>query len=295
MTHQGVRFAQFSRRKILITGGSSGIGKAAARILTRSGADVGIAARNRVNLEIAQSELESETLHRDQKIRAFPLDVGSGDQIQETVPAAIQSLGGLDLLVNNAGASRPGYVAELSGAVWEELMRVNFLGAVGVTRACLPHFMQQQSGHVVNMASTLGFMGIFGYGPYAASKFALVGFSECLRQDLLPFNVDVSVVYPPDTDTPLWHEENRFKPPETRILAGKIRVMQPERVAEIMLRGILKKQMTIIPGRTNRLIHRLFRLSPGLIRHMMESDLKKYYRHHPLRTSGTETSPDRKS
>lgn len=281
MANAALRLPKYDGRKVVITGGSSGIGKAAALILVRSGADVCIAARNRGNLEIALSEMESARQRANQRLCTLQMDVGNRDQVCEAVPGAIRNLSGLDLLVNNAGASHPGYLSELSESVWEHLMRVNFLGTVYVTRACLPHFMDQRSGHIANMASTLGFMGIFGYGPYTASKFALVGFSECLRQDLLPYGIGVSVVYPPDTDTPLWREENRIKPEETRILAGKIKVMQPGKVAEIMLRGILKKRMTIVPGPTNRLIHWIFRLHPGIIRSVMESDLRKYYRKNP--------------
>ena len=277
MTEKSIRFPKYNNKKVLITGGSSGIGKATALILARSGADICITARNRDRLEKAQSDLAVQKIRPDQIISSAILDVSNKNMIFETVPEIIKNLCGLDILINNAGATRPGYITELPDEIWEDLMRVNYFGALHITRACLPHFIRQRSGYIVNMASTLGFMGIFGYGAYTASKFALVGFSECLRQDLLPYGIRVSVVYPPDTDTPLLREENRIKPPETRILAGNIRVMQPDEVAEYMLKGILQKKMTILPGSKNRFIHFLFRLCPGFVRTMMESDLRTYY------------------
>lgn len=282
MANTSIHFPVYHRKKVLITGGSSGIGKAAALILARSGADVCIAARNRTRLENAQTEIASQKIRSDQRICVWTLDVADKQQIFQAVPKIIENLEGLDILINNAGASHPGYVNKLPAEAWENLMRVNYFGALHVTRACLSHFMRQRSGHIVNVASTLGFMGIFGYGAYTASKFALAGFSECLRQDLLAYNISVSVVYPPDTDTPLWHEENRIKPPETGILSGKIRAMHPDKVAEMMLRGIRRKRMTIVPGAMNRITHFLFRVAPNLVRWIMESDLKRYYRHNPL-------------
>jgi len=282
LKENSLNFPRYNRKKVFITGGSSGIGKATALILARSGADVCIAARNQERLEKTRAEIESEKIRIDQKICMMTLDISDKEQIFHTILKVIQDLGGLDILINNAGATYPGYLADLSDEVWENLMRVNYSGGVHVTRACLPHFIKQRSGHIVNMASTLGFMGIFGYGPYTASKFALVGFSECLHQDLLPYHINISVVYPPDTDTPLLHEENRIKPAETRILAGNLKVMQPEKVAEIMLRGILRKRMTIIPGTKNYLINLLFRFFPGLVRSIMESDLRKYYAKNPI-------------
>ena len=80
--------------------------------------------------------------------------------------------------------------------------------------------MRQKNGNIANISSVLGYMGVFGYAAYGAAKFAVVGLSECLRQDLLPYNIKVSVIYPPDTDTPQWHEENKIKPGETRALSG---------------------------------------------------------------------------
>lgn len=282
MDDYSTSFPAFNHKKVLITGGSSGIGKATAMILARSGADICIAARKQERLEKARADLEILKIRAEQKINSAILDVSDKEMIFKSIPNMMKELDGLDILINNAGATYPGYITELPDEVWEDLMRVNYFGALHVTRACIPHFIRQRSGHVVNMASTLGFMGIFGYGPYTASKFALVGFSECLRQDLLPYGIHVSVVYPPDTDTPLLHEENRIKPPETRILAGNIRVMQPDVVAAIMLRGILKKKMTIIPGSKNRFVHFLFRLCPDFVRSAMESDLNKYYTKNPV-------------
>ena len=112
--------------------------------------------------------------------------------------------------------------------------------------------------------SVLGFMGIYGYTAYAASKFAITGFVDCLRQEMLPHNVTVSVLFPPDTDTPQFHEENRIKPPETKAIAGNIKVMSPDAVAGALLEGIEKQQYHIVPGISSKFTYFMYRHFPSV-------------------------------
>ena len=158
------------------------------------------------------------------------------------------------------------------------MIRVNYLGAVHVTRAFVPHFVEQRAGHVCNVSSVVGFMGIFGYTAYAASKFAVTGFSDCLRQELLPYNVSVSVAFPPDTDTPQLAEENRIKPPETKVIAGNVKVEQPERVARTLLEGIAARRYHIMTGFDTKFTHFMYRHFPGIVRWKIDGDLRKYQR-----------------
>jgi 3-dehydrosphinganine reductase len=117
--------------------------------------------------------------------------------------------------------------------------------------------IKRRSGHIVNISSVAGFMGVFGYAAYGAAKYAVRGYSEVLRAELKPYNIGVSVVFPPDTDTPQLAYENQFKPMETRELAGNAAVLSPETVAETILKGIIRKRFAILPGSESKLYYRL--------------------------------------
>ena len=164
----------------------------------------------------------------------------------------MRTLGGIDVLINCAGITWPGYVDKIPDSVWDSMIQVDYMGTVNMVRAMLPYFMEQKHGSIANVSSVLGYMGVFGYAAYGPAKYAVVGFSECLRQDLLPYNITVSVIYPPDTDTPQLREENKIKPPETKVLSGNIKVMKPETIAFAFLKGIAGSKFTIVPGAMNK-------------------------------------------
>jgi 3-dehydrosphinganine reductase len=157
-------------------------------------------------------------------------------------------------------------------------MSVDYFGTVNMVRAFLPHFKLQKHGYIANVSSVVGYMGVFGYAAYAPAKFAVVGFSECLRQELIPYNIGVSVIYPPDTDTPQWHEENKIKPQETRVLSGNIKVMAPEKVAACLLKGISRGAFSIVPGAMNKFTYFMNRHLPGIVWMIVSGDLRKYWK-----------------
>ena len=99
---------------------------------------------------------------------------------------------------------------------------------------------------------------------------------------MLPYNVNVSVVYPPDTDTPQWHEENKIKPPETRVLSGTIKVMPASTVASAILRGITKRSFSIVPGVMNRFTYFMNRHFPWVVWKIVSGDLRKYWKKNPI-------------
>ncbi|MBW2733115.1 MAG: SDR family oxidoreductase [Deltaproteobacteria bacterium] len=272
----------YTGKKVLITGGSSGIGKAAALHLARWGADVAIAARDEVKLEATLSEMRAQDAlyGRRGTFISVKLDVGDKDMVQSEVPTVPERLGGLDVLINNAGIARPGYIQDIPEDVFEDMMRVNYFGTVYVTRALLPHFTAQGSGHISNVSSIAGLVGIFGYTAYAASKFAICGFTDCLRQELLPHKVGTSLVFPPDTRTPQLEYENNFKPAETKAIAGNVKLLEPEAVAQSMLEGIAAGRYHILPGMSTKFTHFMYRHFPWLVRWVIDNDLKKYSRRH---------------
>mgnify|MGYP002642486750 CR=1 FL=1 len=135
--------------------------------------------------------------------------------------------------------------------------------------------MRERGGAIVNVASIAGFLGVFGYTDYAASKFGLIGFSEALRSELKPHGVVVSVLCPPDTDTPGFVEENRSKPPETRSLSEGAGVMLPGAVARALIRGIERGDALIIPGAAGRFTYLMKRFTPSLVETFVDQVVRR--------------------
>jgi len=264
-------------KRVVITGGSSGIGKATAVVLSKWAAHVCILARDPEKLEAAIKEIRSKAENPEQKLHFFSVDVSNRAQIREVASKVIDDLGEIDVLINCAGITWPGYVHLIPDSVWDSMIQVDFMGTVNTVRAFLPYFMEHKHGYIANVSSAAGYMGVFGYAAYSAAKFAVVGFSECLRQDLLPYNIKVAVIYPPDTDTPQWYEENKIKPLETKALSGKIKVMPAERVAFSLLKGVAGGTFHIVPGAMNKFAYFMSRHFPAIVWFIVSRDLHKYW------------------
>jgi 3-dehydrosphinganine reductase len=155
----------------------------------------------------------------------------------------------------------PGYFAERPVVEFEEAMAVNYFGSLYAIRSALPVMRTRQGGRIVLIASGAALMGIFGYGSYGPSKFAVRGLAETLRSELKTMNIGVSVVYPPDTQTAMLDAENLTKPEETKLITSLARTWTPDAVAACILRGIEKGKFSITPGATITLMNRC----PGLI------------------------------
>ena len=272
----------YNGKKAIITGGSSGIGKAAAILLARWGAHVCICSRDAGRLEAALKEIRSHAVSPDQKIASIAVDVTDRGQVKRMAPEAVMQLGGIDIVINCAGITWPGYLKDIPDTIWDSMIQVDYMGTVNTVRAFLPYFMEQKHGNIATISSVVGYMGVFGYAAYGPAKFAVTGFSECLRQELLPYNVDVSVIYPPDTDTPQWHAENKIKPQETRVLSGNIKVMPASNVAGALLKGIRKRSFTIVPGAMNRFTYFMNRHFPWVVWKIVSGDLRKYWKKNPI-------------
>jgi 3-dehydrosphinganine reductase len=270
----------FGGKRVLITGGSSGIGLATARGLVQQGARVCLAARGDERLRAAVAELSG--LANASRVSAgfVIMDVTDGDSVERGLRAALEQLGGLDMLVNCAGFAVPGYVEALDEDVYRAMLETNYLGPVRVIRASLGHFIGQRSGTIVNVASMAGFMGLYGYGAYCGSKFALSGFTECLRQDLLPHAVTVHLCYPPTTRTPGLARENEIKPAETWALEGSSRAFSPDQVAAGILRGVRRGRFQILVGFDSWTIWLLQRFAPSLVRRACDRVLRRHWRRH---------------
>ena len=185
-----------AKARVLVTGGSSGIGKATALALAEAGARVAICGRVRAAEEEAASEIDATP---------FVADVSREADIVKLIPGVIKALGGYDVLINNAGFGRFAALVDTTAddmrAVWE----TNVLGATLVARESAKHFITQSYGNIINVASTSGSHGAANASAYSSSKFALTSLTECWRAELRKDNIRVMQINPSEVLTDFAH------------------------------------------------------------------------------------------
>jgi 3-dehydrosphinganine reductase len=268
----------FDGKNVYITGGSSGIGLAAARAFVKRGANVIIFARGEMRLDGALKEFERSRVSESQKFSSMAVDVSEIDNVSVIMERALREFGTPGVLVNSAGIAYPNYFENISYEKFDEILTINLYGIRNVVSCLLPSIKEAREGYIVNISSMAGLIGIFGYTAYSASKFAVIGFSESLRGELKPHNIKVSVLCPPDTDTPQLHEENKTKPPETKAIAGNAGIMSPDSVAEALIGGMEKGKFMIIPGLEGKFIYLAKRYVPSLVNYVMDREVEKLAR-----------------
>lgn len=245
---------KYKNKNILISGGSSGIGLALAKELASLGANITILARHKVILKFALNEIEKCAVEPDQQFNWLSGDVSNFNELKrvlstDTVP--------YDILINSAGIAYPGKFVDLDPEIFKNVMDVNYLGTVYLTKLILPGMIERNNGYIVNISSLAALVGIYGYTAYAPSKYAIRGFSRCLRSEVKPHGIDVSVVLPPDTDTPQLAFEHSIIPETTKKINQSGTVMTAEKVAHVIIQGIGRKQFTIVPGFEGKLLYAL--------------------------------------
>jgi 3-dehydrosphinganine reductase len=260
----------FYNKNTIVTGGSSGIGKATARLLARRGANVAIIARRQHLLDAALQEFEALRVDQAQVFQAFSANLSDWEQAQAAISAVTADRRAPDILINAAGIAHPSYFEELSIEIFRRTMEIDFFGTLYPCKLVAPLMIERHSGQIVNFSSMAGFLGVFGYTAYGAAKFAVRGFSDVLRAELKPHGVHVSVVFPPDTDTPQLHYEEQFKPLETKRIAGSTGLMKPEQVAQAVVKGIEKNRYVITPGFESTLYFWLTNPAFGFVRWYMD-------------------------
>jgi short-subunit dehydrogenase len=234
---------------VLVTGASSGIGKAIARRVVSQGYWPILVARDLAKLQALHQEIGTGEIHS--------CDVTQEVDIQRLVDRVISSHGGLDVLINNAGYGRFGGSLEISLADYSGMMETNYLGTVRMTQAFLPHLLRQE-GRIVNIASIAGLTGIPNLAAYSASKFAILGYSESLALEFSP-RIGVGVLCPGPVKTPFFQGEkpgNLFPP----LIAN--RLLDADTVAYHAVDLIKRPRILIIPG-SMRWAMRLRRFFPG--------------------------------
>ena len=189
---------KFIGKNVLITGASSGIGRATALEFAREGASLALIARNSERLEAVAEECRALGV----RVTTRLADTSDEEAIRTAVRSCIEELGGLDAVHCNAGIYLRCEAKNLKKSQLETIMRTNFYGTLNTVYAVLPHFLAKKRGSIVTTVSMDGKKGVPPDAAYVASKFALNGFHQVLRQELRPYGIHVGTVFPSRTDTP---------------------------------------------------------------------------------------------
>lgn len=267
----------FDGKLIIITGGSSGIGKNLGKKLISKGANLALIARDENKLRSVQDELVSEATS-GQKIEALSCDVADANAVEQTIRSIADKLGSPDILINSAGILRESYFEKQSLEMFHEVMDINFFGTLHCIKAVLPFFKEKGGGRIVNICSMAGLIGCFGYSAYCSSKYAIAGLTNTLRQELLPQNINFHIVYPPEFESPMVDEVNTYRTIENQKVVHSIPTLDLATVTDAVIRGVERGQYEIITGKYARLIARIEKMFPSISRLIVDRTIRKHYR-----------------
>jgi NAD(P)-dependent dehydrogenase (short-subunit alcohol dehydrogenase family) len=180
-------------RVALVTGGNRGLGRAIAQALAEAGASVAVTSRDAERARSAAGEIEKET---GAKTLGLALDVRDGAQVDVAIQQVLTDLGGLHILVNNAGINIRESIFDLKDESWETVVETNLVGAMRCSRAVAGHMKDKGWGRIINMGSILSFVGIAERAAYASSKAGLLGLTRAMALDLAPYGVTVNALCP---------------------------------------------------------------------------------------------------
>jgi uncharacterized protein len=248
---------------VLVTGSSSGLGRALAEAFAHSGATIVLSARSADNLESVAADLRPYA----GQVLAIPADVTQQDQVENLIEQTSKQFGRLDVLVNNVGRSTRGTLMDTTAEDFANLMDINFLSAVRCTRAALPHLIRSR-GHLVNIGSLSGKSASRYVGAYSATKFALAAYSQQLRLELQPQGVHVLLVSP----GPIAREDQgqRYADqleglPASAAKPGagvRISPIRPEKLSQAILKACRRRQPELIYPPLARLFIAVIQLFP---------------------------------
>lgn len=249
---------RFHNQVVVVTGASSGIGRAAALAFAREGATTVLLSRSREKLDAVADEIRAFS----DQVFVAPADVSSKAEVDAAIAKVLATLGRIDVLFNNAGRSEvgPTDAPEFVDDV-REMFEVDFLGTVRVTQAVLPAMRRQRAGQILNMSSVVGSKAFARFGGYSSIMHAIVGYTDALRQELKGTGIDVSIIHPALTQTPLLADVRaEDMPPPFRRLSP----IPAERVAQAVLKGLSKNTSRIVVPWQPRFLMLAQAISPRL-------------------------------
>jgi NAD(P)-dependent dehydrogenase (short-subunit alcohol dehydrogenase family) len=248
----------------VVTGAGSGIGRAISLQLAQLGAQLALADVNEQGLQETQQLLDGRT-----ECRRYVVDVGDAGAVEAFAQNVEQHFGRVSILVNNAGVAMIGDFADVSLAEIEWLLNINFWGVVHCCKFLLPLLRREPEAHIVNVCSVSALLALAGQTHYAASKFAVRGFTEALQQELLKGNVKVTSVYPAGVRTPLVTNArvaasaNPADAAEIKGLFAHLNVIPVDKAARLIINAILQDKSRLMIGSHARMLDTLQRLFPS--------------------------------
>ncbi|WP_119677383.1 SDR family oxidoreductase [Indioceanicola profundi] len=256
---------RLSGKTVVITGASSGIGRATAISFAREGATVVLAARR----EQALHEVATEVHNAGGRAMVIPTDVRDPAQMQRLAARAIDAFDGIDIWVNNAGASAFGKFEEIPQEAFHAVMDITFYGVVNGIRAVLPHFKERGQGTIITTASVVGRVPSPYQSPYVAAKHAVMGFIEAVRQEVDQDGFEdiyLCAVLPGPVDTPFWQHAGNYSGREIQALPGMV---EAEKVADAILSLAFKPQREVGVGVSARLLELGMAVAGGRLERFM--------------------------
>jgi short-subunit dehydrogenase len=254
-------------RRILITGASSGIGKALAQQLAPRGAKLVLAARSKDKLKALADSLPGGAL-------VVAADITSESDRQRLFDHAVEHLGGLDVLINNAGIASWAHFADSTEAILRQIMEVNFFAPAELIRKAIPILVNGTEPAVVNVASMCGRRAMPAWTEYSASKFALCGLTEALRGELARFDIDILLIIPGLTKSDFSHH---FLKSEGKAKIEYDKGMPPETVAAAIVKALVKNKTETWIGADTQWMLRVNRWLPRLVDYLLARKVKKLY------------------
>jgi 3-dehydrosphinganine reductase len=276
-----MRAAFWRDRHVVITGGTSGIGLAAAEKLVAVDARVTV-------LGLDDADARNLAARQLPQLLVRQADVTDPGQVTEAFTTARDHHGPVRSLITCAGIVRPGYFEQLTDEDLHRQMDVNYFGTVIPIRQALSDLKAGPGSTLTCIASIAGLVGVFGYGAYSPSKFAVRGLCEVLRQEYKPHGLTVTVVYPPDVDTPMLEGEQHLKPAELLALSDGSDPMTAEAVARALIDGTEAGRASVVPGIGTKAIRWAVRITPGLFNRYADAKISAA-RSHRLRQQRTTT------
>jgi NAD(P)-dependent dehydrogenase (short-subunit alcohol dehydrogenase family) len=255
---------QLENRTAVVTGAASGIGRGLAQVLARRRCHLALADINEAGLKRTAELVAAPGL----RVSCHRLDVADAEAVASFPQIVLVNHPGVDLLFNNAGVALGGTFEQVSDADFEWLFGINFRGVVRMTRAFLPLLKASDDARLVNLSSVFGLMGPPGQTAYAASKFAVRGFSEALRHELEGSSVGVTVVHPGGVATSI--ADNARMPvgasaeevERGRVFMRKVLKLPPEVAGETIVQGVERRKARVLVGRDAHVIALLVRVAP---------------------------------
>jgi short-subunit dehydrogenase len=262
---------ELAGRRILITGASSGIGRALAIQLAQLGARLALLARREALLQ----ELAGSLQAKSGDVAVFPGDVTIAADRAKVMEEVKQRFGGLDVLINNAGVASWAHFADTSPEILRHVMEVNFFGPAELIRLAVPLLAQGQQPAIVNVSSMCGRRAMPGWSEYSASKFALCGLSEALRAELALYNIATLIIVPGLTHSDF--------PRHLLQARGRAKIefdkgMPPERVASGIINSLRKNKTETVLGREARWVLLCNKFFPRITDWLLARKIKAMYR-----------------